>query len=1799
MLKRLFISMIAVLLCWSTLGIASGAQAQASEDYGWGNPIADGPLRGEWEVHSETELSIDGRNAGWDAKPQIFNQAAALDTYTVEADLRFIQAGSTDPWPKYGMYAAYQDDDNWLMVYVDVRGTNEGSPRLNLHGKVNGNYPEPAWQNMAIDLPFQLSEWNQLKVEKSGSSFAFYINGKYVGERNYEIGPSQYGLLALDTQAEYRNVRRIDNIYNIQLDRTNLLMEIGGTDTLVPTVQVLPSGDAPDVTWSSSRPDIVSVNENGLLEAHLAGTATITAEAGPYARTTATITVIDPLFDPEQWGNSASGTSADDSWVLDQGPVIQGTGLGALPGGGEDWKHIFRGDPRLERYTVSADVQWVETGVGTQFPKYGIYAAYADQNNYVVAFLDRTYGLATHAVVGGVSQGWENKALPGVDYSEYNRLTVKKNGLTYTFYVNGIERTTREFAVASGQIGLVTVDTMANYRNVTVMEHDSMYGWGTSIHGNEGAPDSFVIQSDASARSGLGNWKRIFRGNVERQDYTVETDVQLVEQGAFPFAKYGIIASYYDENNFVVAFLDLYNGGKKFVSWGTINGQGLSWDEVQLAGDFDHADYHQIKAVKNGHAFQFYVDGELVQTRDFAIDSGQAGIITEDVRAGYRGFRIYAKQPVQFDQGHYKVTKEESLTLDGISQLPEGANQELSWSSSDNTIATVSPSGTVTGIQEGIVEITVKTDHYPNQYDEAVILLTVVAPEGPHFNNPIRPVGADPWIIYHEGYYYYCYANGVKDIYVGKSADLLDIGMAEHVKVWTANSNSWNNNRLWAPELHFIDGEFYIYYTAGESADNNNSMRMGVLKAATGDPQGAYEEMGRLVPTTDRWAIDPTPLAFEGRQYVVWSGWEGMTDGQQNLYMAEMSDPWTIAGDRVLIAEPEFDWEARGMALLEGPQILYKDHLIHLIYSASGSWTNHYALGILTFDTTAGSDIMDPASWKRTGPVFARYEDAYGVGHASFTTSPDGTEDWIVYHAQQHRLSGWDRNVRAQRFTWDDEGMPNFGYPVPLSVPLKRPSTDGIQMPDLKGWGQSASLQPQIGDWRIYDGRSVEGKELGAEWKQTFKGNANFESYVVSADMTWLESGSTSYPKYGIYAAYHNNDNFVSAWFDKKHGAFATFARVNGQDMEWMNTPLPDIQFEEKQRLTVQKDGNTFYFYVNGKLLQTRSFQIRNGQLGVVTEDTRALYENVTIENVYREEPSYHWGNSVNSKATKNGFVIHSESRIDAVYNWDEIHQKLFYSRLQTGDYHIEAEIRLIEPGQHAAYPKYGLYGDYLDDRNFVAAFLDPNYGFSSVVVENGQWNWQSVDITAQVDYNSFNKLRIEKQGQSYMMYVNDERIATRTSVLANGQTGLMTEGAKASYRNLNVTVPAGEEPEDPEENEPQPPSTGTDGVPAKPVYQTVREGNVLKVSIDNPSDILEASRQLDNQWESDGPMKPVIQLVADRLPKEKGILLPAGVLKQLSDREQSLQVTDGHTSILLSPALLLELSEADLRVKVDGIDAVEETTDLTLPDGMNPVGAGIEFKLESSDGKRVSHQHRIIVQLALTDDMDRELAGIYYVNEETGTLEFIGGTVQGNQLVASTSHNSKYIAAEFTMKFADTSAGAWYEQYVQSMVAKHVMNGYPDGTFGGAKKLTRAEMAVIIGRALGIQPPSHSDGSFSDVEAGAYYAGYVQTLKERGILHGDSSGKFRPDDTITREEMFLIIGRAIGDQSSGGLDDLTAFSDHQAVSSWAAAATARLVELNIVTGEDGSLKPKASLTRYEAAAILYRSMTLLQLNDR
>lgn len=328
------------------------------------------------------------------------------------------------------------------------------------------------------------------------------------------------------------------------------------------------------------------------------------------------------------------------------------------------------------------------------------------------------------------------------------------------------------------------------------------------------------------------------------------------------------------------------------------------------------------------------------------------------------------------------------------------------------------------------------------------------------FTNPLKPSGPDPWVVYKDGWFYYMNtvirSEGENELKLWRTKNMANLATAESKTIFDPPDTTMYSKQLWAPEIHFLDGAWYVYFAADEG--NNLHHRIWVLENKAADPfSGEWVLKGKLSDPGDHWAIDLTVLDYKGKRYAVWSGWENYNNVEQDIYIAELQNPWTMQGDRVRISRPTYEWERHGkvpvewqkntgeppvLYINEGPQFLQNKDKLFVVYSANACWLD-YNLGLLQY--SGKGSLLDPKNWKKhPKPVFAQSPEVgvYAPGHNSFFKSPDGKEDWILYHANPgpNDGCGGKRAPHMQTFTWAKDGSPYFGKPVPKNKPLPVPS---------------------------------------------------------------------------------------------------------------------------------------------------------------------------------------------------------------------------------------------------------------------------------------------------------------------------------------------------------------------------------------------------------------------------------------------------------------------------------------------------------------------------------------------------------------------------------------------------------------------------------------------------------------------------------------------------------------------------------------------------------------------------------------
>lgn len=307
------------------------------------------------------------------------------------------------------------------------------------------------------------------------------------------------------------------------------------------------------------------------------------------------------------------------------------------------------------------------------------------------------------------------------------------------------------------------------------------------------------------------------------------------------------------------------------------------------------------------------------------------------------------------------------------------------------------------------------------------------------YNQPWILQRADPYVIRHkDGFYYFTASVPTYDcIILRRVKSLWELKDAEEHIIWKKHETGIMSEHIWAPELHYINEKWFIYFAAGDK-DDIWAIRPYVLECEDENPlTGKWIERGKMQRAKEdtfsfkSFSLDATVFEHKGKYYYVWAEKVGVGRQISNLYIAEMETPYKLKTAQVLLTTPDYDWERVGFWVNEAPSVLKHQGKIYLTFSASDT-SSAYCMGLMTIDEE--DDLLDPRAWKKERwPVVVSDEEKkiFGPGHNSFTTL-EGGEVVMVYHARINKevtgnpLYEPNRHAMLMPIVWNEDGSPKF-----------------------------------------------------------------------------------------------------------------------------------------------------------------------------------------------------------------------------------------------------------------------------------------------------------------------------------------------------------------------------------------------------------------------------------------------------------------------------------------------------------------------------------------------------------------------------------------------------------------------------------------------------------------------------------------------------------------------------------------------------------------------------------------------------
>jgi GH43 family beta-xylosidase len=498
------------------------------------------------------------------------------------------------------------------------------------------------------------------------------------------------------------------------------------------------------------------------------------------------------------------------------------------------------------------------------------------------------------------------------------------------------------------------------------------------------------------------------------------------------------------------------------------------------------------------------------------------------------------------------------------------------------------------------------------------------------FVNPIGE-GADPWVMRDPNVdrYLWCLSEGNRAIAIHTSDSVTSLGQKQIV--WRAPEEGPYSREVWAPELHYLDDRWFIYFAASDGRNENHLAY--VLQSKTLDPLGEYELHGPFATgagadglSPNIWAIDMTVLEHQGQRYAIWSGWDQPGSDLQYLYIAPMSSPTQLAGPRVQLCDhDDYLWERtepglEHRGLHEAPQVFQMGDRSFVVYSCGASWLPTYKLGLLEL---VGEDPLNPKSWKkREQPVFQSTDSTYGVGHSCWVPSLDGQQWWHVFHAKRDAHPGWRRAIFVQPLSIDSTGGPVLGTPVSPGTPLKRPSGDtptqnAFSTDRFEYYGHHQMLSIEDSKFRLGQLPRDPVNTYRSGEKVVFTGQFA-EDFVaeVLIDFQNVEDARDA----GLLF----RTTLPSVGYDAQRGYFAGFiprtqlvilGKTDGTRWQELARASTSIQVTDPERLKIQVQGDQIVIWHHGKkAIEYQDSTYPRGNIGLRVVDTDATFSDLRVE---------------------------------------------------------------------------------------------------------------------------------------------------------------------------------------------------------------------------------------------------------------------------------------------------------------------------------------------------------------------------------------------------------------------------------------------------------------------------------------------------------------------------------------------------------------------------------------------------------
>lgn len=488
----------------------------------------------------------------------------------------------------------------------------------------------------------------------------------------------------------------------------------------------------------------------------------------------------------------------------------------------------------------------------------------------------------------------------------------------------------------------------------------------------------------------------------------------------------------------------------------------------------------------------------------------------------------------------------------------------------------------------------------------------------PTYKNPVYvPDGAsviniaDPTIIKYNGEYYLYGTSDIPGFNVFHSRDLVNWEY-KGVAYSGPPSNGifegvWNIDWFWAPAIHYENGKFYLYYSAGDPSKGAESRNIGV--AISDNPLGPFRDYENNPIVTDINSIDGFVFVDEdGEKYFYYNQVGG---GFNGIAVRHMKDPFSFDTEETRVISISEPWEE---VINEGPVILKKNGKYYLMYSGGNYADKSYAVGYATADKPISNlGMADNLTWKKyeKNPIMKTNESAISPGHNDITFAPNNVCYYIVYHTKRYEETGPQRQLAIDRLYFNYDKLFTYG-PTADNRPIP-------EKPDFQDWfdGKEEKVKEP---WRIIKGEFlIKENELISNSNDGFIVNdkVNSNSYVYEVNMKINSYNKNS--KAGFVSSYLDENNNVAVTLDPYNKKIILKYVYQGKEKIIEKKLKDNFKEDTYHQYLLYKNGNLIKLYIDKVLYFTERININNGNIGLFFEKTDVTYDGIAYTTYFED----------------------------------------------------------------------------------------------------------------------------------------------------------------------------------------------------------------------------------------------------------------------------------------------------------------------------------------------------------------------------------------------------------------------------------------------------------------------------------------------------------------------------------------------------------------------------------------------------